>query len=190
MMTEQRSFSLWDRFPHRQDIAYVFSGVVFIVYAWAIRGFFFQFSSLRLYHNLGDILAVFCYLMAFALLESLLIFGILLLIGFLLPQRWFKEGFAVKGFLAILVASSLMIKLQSYLYSQQTNDYQMPSSTTISGGAVVGFFLLLLLILLVQKVTWVRNLLLAFEERLQVFLYVFIPLGILGFIVVFLRNIS
>jgi hypothetical protein len=35
-----------------------------------------------------------------------------------------------------------------------------------------------------------RNIVLAFEERLQVFLYLFVPLGILGFIVVFLRNIQ
>ncbi|MFT3893778.1 MAG: hypothetical protein QM730_19280 [Anaerolineales bacterium] len=189
MEIEYRTSSLWDRFPNRQDIAYVFSGVVFIVYAWAVRGFFFQFSSLRLYHNLGDILAVFCYLMAFALLESLLILGILLLIGFILPRSWFRDGFAVKGFLAVLVAGSAMIKLQSYLYSQQINDYQMPSPTVISSGAGIGFILLLILIVLFQKVTWVRNLLLAFEERLQIFLYVFIPLGILGFIVVFLRNI-
>jgi hypothetical protein len=189
MGIEKPSFRLWDRFPHRQDVAYVFSGVVFIVYAWAVRGFLYQFSSLRLYHNIGDILAVFCYLMAFALLESLLITGILLLIGFILPRRWLREGFAVKGFLAVLVSGSAMVMLQKYLYSQQTNDYQMPSSTTLYSGALIGFILLLILIILVQKVTVVRNLLLAFEERLQVFLYVFVPLGILGFIVIFLRNV-
>jgi len=189
-MAIEKPFSrLWDRFPHRQDVAYVFGGVVFIVYVWAVRGFLYQFSSLRLYHNLGDILAVFCYLMAFALLESLLITGILLLIGFLLPRQWFKEGFAVKGFLAVLVSGSAMVKLQGYLYSQQMHNYQMPSSTTLYGGAVIGFVLLLILIFLVQKVTVIRNLLLAFEERLQVFIYVFVPLGILGLFVIFFRNI-
>ena len=189
MGIEKPSSRLWDRLPHRQDILYVFGGVVFLIYAWAVRGFLFQFSSLRMYHPIGDILAVFCYLMAFALLESVSVLGILVLIGFLLPQTWFKEGFAIKGFLAVLVAGSAMVKLQSYLYSQQMNNYQMPSSTTLYGGTLIGFVLLLLLIFLVQKVTVVRNLLLVFEERLQVFLYLFIPLGILGFIVIFLRNI-
>lgn len=189
MELKKNSFSLWDRFPHRQDISHVFGGVVFIVYAWAVRGFLYQFSSLRLYHNVGDILAVFCYLMAFALLESLLIMGLLLLIGFLLPPPWFREGFAFKGFLAVLVSGTAMIMLQKYLYSLQMDDYQLPSSTTLYGGVVAALIAVMVLIVLVQKVPVVRNLLLAFEERLQVFTYVFIPLGILGFIVIFLRNI-
>lgn len=189
MKNKSPSFSLWDRLPHRQDMLYVFGGVVCLVFAWAMQGFFYQFSSLRLYHNLGDIFAVFCYLMAFALLESVLVTGLLVLIAFLLPSRWFKDGFAVKGFLAALVWGSAMVLLQKYLYAQQEHDYQMPSLVTLTVGTVAGIILLLLLIFLVHKLAVVRNLLLAFEERLQVFLYVFLPLGALGFIVVFLRNI-
>jgi hypothetical protein len=190
METRKSSSSLWDRFPRRQDILYVFGGVVFIVYAWAVQGFFYQLSSLRLYHNIGDIFAVFCYLMAFALLESVLFLGVLIVLAFLLPSQWFKDGFAVKGFLAVLVSGSAMVMLQKYLYSQQMNNYQMPSSTTLFVGLLAGFVLLIILILLVQRISQVRNIVLAFEERLQVFLYVFVPLGILGFIVVVLRNIQ
>jgi hypothetical protein len=189
MESEYRVSSLWERFPHLQDVNYVFGGVVFLVYAWAVRGFFYQFSSLRLYHTLGDIIAVFCYLMAFALLESLLVMGVLVLVAFILPHGWFRDGFAIKGFLAVLVAGSGMTLLQKYLFFQQLNDYQMPSPSTLSAGALIGFISLLILIFFSQKVTWVRNLLFAVVERLQIFLYVFIPLGLLGFIVVFLRNI-
>jgi hypothetical protein len=190
MEIQKSSFSLWDRLPDRQDILYVFGGVVFIVYAWAVQGFFYQLSSLRLYHNIADIFAVFCYLMAFALLESLLVIGVLISTAFLLPSKWFRDGFAVKGFLAVLVLGGAMVMLQKYLYSQQISDYQMPSPSTLSGGMIAVFILVVVLILFIQNVPVIRNLILAFEERLQVFLYVFVPIGILSFIVIFLRNIQ
>jgi len=90
-----------ERFPQQREITYVFGGVVFIVYGWAVRGFLHQFPSLLLYHDVGEILAVLSYLMAFALLESLLITSGLILTGAVLPRKWFREGFACKGFLAI-----------------------------------------------------------------------------------------
>jgi hypothetical protein len=100
-----------ERLPTRVEILYVFGGVVFVIYSWAIRGFLYQLSSLRLYHTLGEIFGVFSYLMAFALIESLIIMGGLILMGFILPGKWFREGFAYKGFITTLVAGIAMIKL-------------------------------------------------------------------------------
>ena len=76
-----------ERLPSKKDILYVYGGVVFVIYSWAIRGFLYQLSSLRLYHTFGEILATFSYLMAFALIEILIIMSGLIMSGFILPQK-------------------------------------------------------------------------------------------------------
>src|SRR5512143_537006 len=93
------------RLPDRRAFLLVYGGVVFIVYSWALRGFFYQLSSFILYHSVGDILAIFAYMMALALLESVAAMAVLLLAAILLPEAWFRQGFAYKAFLAMLVSS-------------------------------------------------------------------------------------
>lgn len=175
-----------NRIPLWQETMYVFGGVVFIVYSWAIQGFLYQLSSLILYHQILDIISVLFYLMAFALLESLLVMGGLVLIGFILPRKWFSEGFAYKGFLTTLVAGIAMIELQSYLYSL---NYYMPPMNVIYLGLGIALLTLIALILLFQKVPRLRKILLALEERLQIFIYLYVPLGIAGLLVVLFRNL-
>jgi hypothetical protein len=168
------------------EILYVFGGVVFVNYSWSIRGFLYQFSSLRLYHTLGEIFGVFSYLMAFALIESLIIITGLVLIGFILPGKWFKEGFAYKGFITTLVTGIALIKLHFYLFSL---NYAMPPMNVIYLGTAITIFGLISLIWIFQSFPQLQRFLLALQERLQIFTYLYIPLGILGLTVVVLRNL-
>jgi hypothetical protein len=175
-----------ERLPQRVEILYVFGGVVFLIYSWSIRGFLYQLSSLRLYHTLGEIFGVFAYLMAFALLESLVLMGGLIAIGFILPAKWFREGFTYKGFITTLVAGIAMIKLHYYLFSL---DYAMPPMNVIYLGTAIALGILIALIWIFQNFPQLQRFLLALQERLQVFVYLYIPLGILGLTVVVLRNL-
>lgn len=177
---------LKNHLPERGEILYAFGGVVFAIYSWSIRGFLYQLSSLRMYHTVGEIFGIFSYLMAFALFESLLIMGCLIIAGVVLPRQWFREGFAYKGFIATLVASSAMIGLQYYLFSLH---YAMPPMKVIYLGVTIAIMLLVALIILSQKVSQLPKLLLGVEERLQIFVYLYVPLGLLGLIVVILRTI-
>jgi hypothetical protein len=160
--------------------------VVFLIYSWAIRGFLYQLSSLRLYHTLGEIFAVFSYLMAFALLETLVTIGILIFIGFILPGNWIREGFAYKGFITTLVTGIAMILLNNYLFSL---NHAMPPKNVIYLSTGITFILLISLILLFQNIPTLQKVLLAIQERMQIFIYFYIPLGILGLTVVVLRNL-
>ena len=175
-----------DRLPQRWEILYVFGGVIFVIYSWSIRGFLYQLSSLRLYHPLVEIFGVFSYLMAFALLESLIIITGLVLIGFILPGKWFKEGFAYKGFITTLVTGIALIKLHFYLFSL---NYAMPPMNVIYLGTAITIFGLISLIWIFQSFPQLQRFLLALQERLQIFTYLYIPLGILGLTVVVLRNL-
>ena len=168
------------------EILYVFGGVVFVIYSWSIRGFLYQFSSLRLYHTLGEIFGVFSYLMAFALVESLVMMVGLIAIGFILPRKWFREGFAYKGFITTLVAGIAMIRLHYYLFSL---NYAMPPMNVIYLGTGIVIVLLISLLWFFHNTPQLQKFLLALQERLQIFIYFYIPLGILGLLVVVLRNL-
>lgn len=178
--------ALRERLPHQQDILYVFGGVVFLIYSWAIRGFLYQFSSLRLYHTLGEVFGVFSYLMAFALLECLIITSFLVLIGILLPEKWFKVGFAYKGFITTFVAGIAMVKLHYYLFSL---NFALPPMGRIYLGATITIVLLVSMIALFQSMPKLQAYLLLVQERLQIFIYFYIPLGLLGTAVVLVRNL-
>jgi hypothetical protein len=157
-----------------------------MIYSWAVRGFLYQLPSLRLYHTLGEIFAVFSYLMAFALIESLISMSVLIMFGFILPLKWFREGFAYKGFITTLVAGIAIIKLHYYLFSL---NYAMPPMNVIYLGTGIAIILLISLILVFQNFPQLQNFLLALQERLEVFIYIYIPFGIVGLTVVVLRNL-
>ncbi len=88
--------------------------MLFSVFGWSIRGFLFKVPALTLYFGLKNNLAVLCYMLAFALVETLIVTGVLILISMLLPARFLRQGFAYKGFLTILVASIALILFQGY----------------------------------------------------------------------------
>ena len=174
-------------FPKWQEVLYVFGVVVFLVYSWAVRGFFYQLSSLRLYHTIGEILAVFSYVMAFALLESILVISGLVFLGIVLPQKWLRDGFAYKGFVVALVMGVAMIGLHYYMFSLR---YAMPPLGILFSGFGAAIILLVVLILISQNNARLQSFLLSMAERVQIFLYLYIPLGLVGLAVVFLRNLS
>jgi len=183
---KQEMDTLKERIPQRSEILYVFGDVVFFVYSWAMRGFLYQLSSLLLYHTVGEILAVFSYLMAFALLESLIVMSGLLLVGFLLPTKWFRQGFAYKGFSATLVTGIAMILLNDYLFSL---DHAMPPMKVIYFGAGIMVVFIATLNWIFKNVPRLQNYLLVVQDRMQIFIYFYVPLGFLGLIVIVLRNL-
>ena len=73
--------------------------MLFVLFGWSIRGFFFEIPSFLLYFGLGDIASILFYMMAFALLESFFVTGGLVIFSMVFPSNWFKSGFGYKGFL-------------------------------------------------------------------------------------------
>ncbi len=131
-------------------------------------------------------MAVFSYLMAFALVESLILIGGLVLLGFILPRSWFREGFAYKGFLTLVVTGIAMIRLHYYLYAF---DQAIPPVNGIYLGTGITIVLLIFLLWVFHKIPRLQKLLLALQERLQIFIFIYVPVGVAGLAVVLLRNL-
>ncbi len=77
-----------------------------------------------------------------------------------------------------------MIVLNAYLYSLH---YAMPPMEVIYLGLGLAIIILVSVILLFQSSPALQRILLAIEERFQIFTYIYIPLGVLGLTIVVLR---
>ena len=171
------------RFPARSEIIPVLGAAVFACFSWTILGFINKLSSFILYFNLGEILAIFAYMMAFALLESLAFTSLVVLISGLLPSHWLKEGFAFKGFIITVVATVTALLFQHAL----RDDF--PSALMLLTSFIVPLFVIAVLIFLIRSMPRVQNILLNIQDRLSILLFLYVPIGILSLLVVVYRNL-
>jgi hypothetical protein len=171
------------RFPARSEIIPVFGAAVFACFSWIILSFINKLSSFILYFNLGEILAIFAYMMAFALLESLAFTVLVVLISGLLPFGWLREGFAFKGFIITVVAAATAILFQHAL----RDDF--PSNLMLLTYSVIPLLLITAAIFLIRSMPRVQNILLNIADRLSILLFLYLPIGILSLVVVVYRNL-
>ncbi|MGA7192772.1 MAG: hypothetical protein WBW94_04010 [Anaerolineales bacterium] len=116
--------------------------------------------------------------MAFAFLESLLGMAVLLMVSFILPSKWYKGGFAFKGFITVLVGAISSIQFQRNLPTKFPPMHVLYSYLGITLFAIIG------LILIAQYVSFFQKILLFIGEKFTIMLYVYIPLGLISLIAV------
>ena len=81
---------LRNRLPDRKQFLPVLSTVVFIVFSWAIYHAFYQVPGWLFYMTLPGVLALFTYIMGFALIESLMVSAFLAAYCLFLPEHWLR----------------------------------------------------------------------------------------------------
>ncbi len=184
--------SIRGRLPSRSDTLQVFGVVSFLVFGWSIRGFFYKIPSFTLYFGLTANLAILGYMFAFALLESGLVMAFLLVLSVLLPAGILKQGFAYKAFIILLVATAASIVFESWYRVDFFKD-MMAGMTYMVAPFLIGIAvaILLLVALLWGFHAWPRlqKYAVFVMEQLSIFTYIYVPLGLLGLIVVLIRNL-
>jgi len=120
--------------------------------------------------------------MAFALLESTLVTGGLAFLSVILPQKWFRQGFVYNSFLTIMVSFIAITLLQG------STRKEFPPVDMIYKGTGSSFVILIALILMVHSIEFLQRGVLFVMDRLGIMTYIYVPLGLLGFIVVIFRN--
>ena len=174
------------RLPERSEFYAVLGVVVFVVFGWSMRGFLHEVPSFILYFKIGQILAVFSYMMGFALLESLLVTFGLGLLSLILPARWFKNGFVYKSFITVVLGGIAMLWLENTVMSWNNKFPPMELLLTFAGITVAAWVALLLLLHFVKPL---QKALLFIADRIGVMVYLYVPLGVLGLFVVLIRNL-
>jgi hypothetical protein len=171
------------RFPRRREVIAVLGIAVFLCFSWTIIGFFNKLSSFILYFTPAEIASIFAFMMAFALLESLVVSGILLLLSVILPSSWLKEGFAFKGFVILLVVAAAAILFQKALGDQ------FPSLQVLLTYSILPILVIAVLVWIVHSRPKLQNILLNIQDRIQIMLFIYVPIGVIGLLVVMARNL-
>ena len=171
------------RLPQRNDIIAVFGVSVFVCFSWTLFRFFNLLSSFLLSFTPGDIGNIFAFMMAFALLESLVVTALLTVLSGILPSGWLREGFALKGFVILII-----LTITSILFQKILNE-DFPSALSLIGFVLVPLILIVALISLMNSKPRLKNILNNIQDRILIMLYIYVPLGLFALILVLYKNL-
>jgi hypothetical protein len=171
------------RFPNRGDLLAVFGVVVFVCYSWSLLGFLNKLSSFLLRFTLGEVADIFAFMMAFTLLESLAVTAVLALLATVLPSAWLREGFALKGFVIVLIATATSILFQ------RTLEENYPSPLLLVAVTLIPLLMTVAILAILRAMPKVRNILSNIQDRILIMLFVYVPIGLISLVVVMYRNL-
>lgn len=161
----------------------VLAVAVFVCFSWTIIGFFNKLSSFILYFTPLEIANIFAFMMAFALLESLAAAGLLILLSAVLPSSWLKDGFAFKGFVILLVAT-----ITAVLFQKALRDY-FPSMQTLLTYSLIPLLVMAFLVWFIHSRPRLQKILLIVQDRILIMLFIYVPIGVIGLLVVMARDL-
>jgi len=140
------------------------------------------------YLSIGSVFIIAAYTLAFALLESLVMLGLLLLLCLAFPASRFCHWFAAQGGTLALAWSAAAILIQrkvSFIYDLEI--WQVVAGLAVA--VALSIVVILLTAWLFRRFDRVRRLVEAAGERMTIFAIIYIPLGLLGLGVVLVRNL-
>lgn len=182
------SNSLKARLPSGQEALAVFSVIVFFAFSWTLYRVFWWVPSWLEYLSIWSVLVIIAYVLAFALFESLAVFSLVVILGLLFPQKYFKDQFIVQG-----SALSVLLGVVAFLVQRKVSlIYRLELWQTLAYPAMIliGAIALVPIISFVfKRFNRLSHLALAVAERMTIFAYLYIPMGLIGVLVVIARNL-
>lgn len=172
------------RLPESQSVLQVYAVIAVMLSAWTITAFLRKLPSWLLTLNIGEIFAVFSYSMVVNLLESLMVLVLVLVLCVLLPARFLREDFTVRGtLLSIGIIAALMVPMRLVM------KFGLGNTTGLLLGILTVLFLTALLLVFSTRVAILRSAVLWLSDRLVIFLFILVPLFVFLMVYVILRNI-
>ena len=176
--------SMLERLPKPQAILQVYAVIAFMLSAWTIVAFLWKLSAWLLFLNIGEIFTIFSYSMLTNLLESLLVLLLLLMICALLPPRFLRDDFIVRGtILSVGLIGSLMV------YLGLNRAFGMGNRVLLLAGPFAVLSLMIFLLSVSSKFRWLRSATNWISDHLTVFLFILVPLFLILSAYVIIRNI-
>jgi hypothetical protein len=176
------------RLPSRKQILPVFSLIVFIDFSWMLLQFFRQVPSWIFYLNIGKVLILFAYVVSFTLFESALLLSFLLALCIIFPVRHFRDKFTPQGGVQVALISLIALVLR-----QKIEVFQKFEIWILFAIPLISLIMITLSIIPISKILdrfrLVDRIVTALIERMTVFGFLYIPLGLLGLVIVILRNL-
>lgn len=176
------------KLPSKRELVPVYSATVFIIFTWVLYRLFWQIPSWLHDLNQRDVLILTFYVLAFALFESLSIMGIIILTSLIVPSKYFKDAFVVQGCTLLITITLIAIIIQrdtDIIFEREYWELLFWPLVMLVGVGLI----LILSKSIIKRWTIVTRFIEEVTQRMTVFLYLYIPLGLIGLIVVIFRNL-
>lgn len=176
--------SIKSRFPTRPDAVLVFSWCVFLIHVWAILNILVVLPSWALRLGLFELLGVTAYPLAFALLESILVWLSLVFLSVLLPRVLLRADFVSQSatFFSILAVVSALL----HFYPELVFTYRLYVLVAL----VMIFTSAIYLSFLAGRAQKYREFSRSVLSRVSVLSWVYLCLDLLGIATILIRNLS
>jgi hypothetical protein len=176
------------RLPSRSEALAVFSIFVFFVFSWTLYRTAWYIPSWLEYLSVWSILIIVAYVLGFALFESLCLLALVVIFALFFPPKVFKEHYALQGGLLagwLSVGAVLLQRKINLVYRLELWQLVAYPLLWLLGTVLLVF----LLDFLIRRFPRLSRLVAALVERMGIFVYIYVPLGVLGLLVVLIRNI-
>jgi hypothetical protein len=176
---------LRDRFPKFQQTASVFAVASLLIYGWTTYRFIQKLPSWLYYLNFQEIFSNYSYTLVSDFLECLIFICAVLLLNFILPKIIFMNMFVARASLLALFGNGYLIYLAAAIGESKATQFPFDQFERAP------FIILAILFfsILLPLITPVRKLLETFAENATVFLYILLPLSVIGLVVVVVNNL-
>jgi len=178
-----KGFAIKNKLPSLAEVYPVYAIIVLLVYGWTIYWALWKLPSWLDFLPLAEIGAIFCYLLATNLFESLLALLGVLIVSLILPQKWFRDSFVSRG---SALAASILISIMFFEYH-----FDKPADYFYKFPSYLPWILLVtgVLVFLAGWIRLVRKAVEIFAENAVIFLFLLLPLSLLSLIIIIVRNL-
>jgi hypothetical protein len=139
------------------------------------------------YLSIWSILIITAYVLAFALLESICLLGLVVFLSLFFPPRFFKEIYILQGSSLALfwcTGAWLIQRKITLIYRLELWQLAVYPLVVLLSSIVLVF----LMAFMFRRFLFLSRLGKMVVERMVIFVYIYVPLGALGLLVVLLRN--
>ena len=170
---------LGNKIPQEKDIVLIISTTAFFIYSWSIIGFLWKLPSWIIFLSIEDIISIAAYIFTTNMFETLFILLIILTLNVVLPSKFFLKRFAARGN-AFVISLTIWAAIIHYSIAEElfTND------RLIFTVGVISLFSTILFVYLAGRISRLEQALVSLSNRFSAFLYLWIPLSVIGFVLV------
>ena len=180
------------KLPSKDEIIPVYGVILFPIFSWTIYRLLWNLPSWQKdLFSTWEVLVLSAYGLAFALVESLTILGLILLLSVILPAKYLKDKFVAQGSALLWVFFSLAVAVQYGIASVVFLSWSI-KQFAITSALILILSILLLTVgpyFLIRRFEKLEVFFTSLADRMTIFLIIYLPLGILSLILVILRNI-
>lgn len=175
--------SIKSRLPTRPDAFLSLGWCVFLIHVWAILNILVVLPAWALRLGLIELLGVTAYPLAFALMESLLSWLVLVGLSVLLPRRVMREEFVAQSatFFTVLAVISAML----HISPEMLFTYRLFALVAVLLAFILALYMSYLAGRWQKYATFTRSLL----TRVSILSWIYIFLDLLAVAIILIRNI-